>query len=84
MTFTLHNAVSGTFSLQVYRVDPVTLQVTYNKVVQIAYNASMADFQNAINQFDSYGQYWTSCVDAKAYDAAGNVVSTGSSQAVKF
>lgn len=42
MTFTLNNAIGGSFNLSIYRVDPATLQVTYNKKVQLPYNASAA------------------------------------------
>lgn len=84
MTFTLDNAIGGTFNLSIYRVDPTTLQVTYNKKVQVVYNASVGEFQNAINQFDLYDGYYASCVDAKAYDASGNVVSSSSASAIRF
>jgi hypothetical protein len=40
MTFKLDGVSGGTFNLSIYRTDPVTLQVTYNKQVTINYNAS--------------------------------------------
>lgn len=84
MTFTLNNAIGGSFNLSIYRVDPATLQVTYNKKVQLPYNASAVEFQNAINQFDLYSPYYSSCIDAKAFDASGNVVSLSSGLAINF
>lgn len=83
MTFTLNNAVGGTFALQIYRVDPATLQVSYNKEVTIAYNASAGEFQNALGQFDSYGPYGITCTGVQAYDASGAIVALNSGTVVK-
>ena len=38
-------------------------------------NSTASQFQTAINQFDSYSSAGTTCVNATAYDAAGNIVS---------
>jgi hypothetical protein len=40
MTFKLDGITGGTFNLSIYRVDPATLMVTYNKQITLNYNAS--------------------------------------------
>lgn len=40
MQFTLDGVSGGTFNLSVYRVDPTTLQVTYNMQTKLNYNAT--------------------------------------------
>lgn len=84
MKFTLNSAIGGTFNLSIYRVDPSTLQVTYNKEVTLPFNATAGEFGSAINQFDIYSGYWTSCSQVLAYDSNGVTVSTNSPNATKF
>ncbi len=77
MNFTLSGAVGGSFNLSFTRIDS-TLKVNYSSEVTLAYNATAAQFQNALGQFDAYNQFSTSVTGAYAYDASGNAVSLSS------
>lgn len=57
--------------------------MTYFKEVTLNFNASASDFQTALNQFDSFSSYSTSCTGVTGYDASDNVVPTTSPLLVK-
>ena len=53
-TFTLNGATGGTFNFSIFRRDLNTLKITYDKKVQVDYNATEAEFKTALRQFDIY------------------------------
>ena len=56
-TFTLNGATGGTFNFSIFRRDLNTLKVSYDKKVQVDFNATEAEFKSALNQFDIYKPY---------------------------
>lgn len=76
MQFTLDGAIGGNFTLSIYRVDPATLQVTYNVAVTLNYNASEIEFCNQIRAFDLYNKANALC-EVKRYNEQGALIDSG-------
>ena len=56
-TFTLDNAVAGTFKLKIRRQDPQTLKTTYEHEEEVAFDATASAFNAALKKFDIYSPY---------------------------
>lgn len=50
--------------LKVYRINPATLEITYDKNVSIAFDASDSAFKSAIRSFDMYSPYTVTVTSA--------------------
>jgi hypothetical protein len=65
----------GLINLKIIRTSPSTGAVTYNANVTVAYGCSSANFQTALNNFNSFNGYQVAVVRV-IYDSNNNTLSS--------
>lgn len=75
VTYTMVGGNAGKINMRLVRTDPGTGATTYNVNKTVDYGCTDADFQGALNSFDSFSSYQISVV-RNIYDSGNNIINT--------